>query len=146
MPGRRTHSLTSVGRRDEQFPPVNIKLNRLCAVSCRLTQAVLLVGRVLVTLVAEALEGAQAVDALPVPAHLPLEGAALVHVCKGSPDSVSGPSRPGPARLQGTCASLTHAVVVVRQLEAGEAEAVVGAHRVFAGAVAARLPVALVDI
>lgn len=43
-------------------------------------------------------------------------------------------------------ALLTHAVVVVRQLEAGEAEAVVGAHRVFAGAVAARLALALVDI
>lgn len=42
--------------------------------------------------------------------------------------------------------ALTHAVVVVRQLEAREAEAVVGAHCVFTGAVTARLPVALVDV
>lgn len=44
------------------------------------TNAVLPVCRVLVALVAEALEGSQSVDALPVPAHLPLEGAALVDV------------------------------------------------------------------
>lgn len=45
-----------------------------------LTNAVLAVRRVLVALVAEALEGAQPVDALSVPADLPLEGAALVDV------------------------------------------------------------------
>lgn len=41
---------------------------------------------------------------------------------------------------------LTHAVVVVRELEAQEAEAVVGPHSVFAGTVTARLSVALVDV
>lgn len=61
-----------------------------------LTHAVLLVRRGLVALVAEALEGAQPVDALAVPAHLALESAALVHVCKGNPDSVSSLSRLAP--------------------------------------------------
>lgn len=44
------------------------------------------------------------------------------------------------------CAELTHAVVVVRELEAGEAQTVVGAHGVLTGAVSTRLPVALVNI
>lgn len=48
--------------------------------------------------------------------------------------------------LAPACALLTHAVVVVCQLKAGEAEAVVGAHRVFTSTVAARLSVTLVDI
>lgn len=48
----------------------------------RLTDAVLPVGGVLVALVAEALEGAQSVDALAVPAHLALQSAALVDVCE----------------------------------------------------------------
>lgn len=41
---------------------------------------------------------------------------------------------------------LTHAVVVVCELEAGEAEAVVGSHCVFTGAVATRLSVALINV
>lgn len=94
---------------------------------------------------AEALEGAQSVDALSVPAHLALESAALIDVCEvnPAPNVSASPTRPKCSRQR---AALTHAVVVVRQLEAREAEAVVGAHRVFAGAVTARLPVALVDV
>lgn len=118
--------------------------NEICS-TVRLTEAVLPVQSVLVTIVAEALEGAQSVDALSVPAHLALEGAALIDVCKVSPENVSVPSRLGP-RLASPRVLLTHAVVVVRQFEAGEAEAVVGAHRVFTGAVSARLPVALVNV
>lgn len=41
---------------------------------------------------------------------------------------------------------LTHAVVVVRELEAGEAEAVVGSHCVFTGTVTTRLSVTLIDV
>lgn len=68
---------------------------------------------------AETLEGTESIDTLSVPAHLALEGAALVYV---------------------------HAVVVVCELEAGEAEAVVGSHRVFTGPVTTRLSVTLVDV
>lgn len=63
----------------------------------RLTHAVLLIGRVLVALVAEALEGAQSVDALAVPAHLALQGAALVNVCEGQTPSATSPASPRPA-------------------------------------------------
>lgn len=41
---------------------------------------------------------------------------------------------------------LTHAVVVVCQLETGEAEAVVGSHCVFAGTVTAWMSVTLINI
>lgn len=41
---------------------------------------------------------------------------------------------------------LTHAVIVVRELEAGEAEAVVGAHGVLTGAVATGLSVTFVNV
>lgn len=41
---------------------------------------------------------------------------------------------------------LTHAVIVVCELEAQEAEAVVGPHSVFAGTVTTRLSVALIDV
>ncbi len=41
---------------------------------------------------------------------------------------------------------LTHAVVVVCELEAREAEAVVGSHCVFTGTVTTRLSVTLVDV
>ena len=40
----------------------------------------------------------------------------------------------------------THAVVVVCELEAGEAEAVAGSHRVLTGTVTTRLPVTLIDV
>lgn len=40
----------------------------------------------------------------------------------------------------------THAVIVVRELEAREAQAVVGPHGVFTGTVATRLSVALINI
>lgn len=40
----------------------------------------------------------------------------------------------------------THAVVVVSELKAGEAETVVGSHGVFTGTVTARLPFTLVDV
>lgn len=68
---------------------------------------------------AQTLEGAQSVDALSIPAHLALESAALVYI---------------------------HAVVVVSELKAGEAETVVGSHGVFTGTVTARLPFTLVDV
>lgn len=68
---------------------------------------------------AETLEGTKSIDTLSVPAHLALEGGALIYV---------------------------HAVVVVCELKAGEAEAVVGSHCVFTGAVTTWLPVTLVDI
>lgn len=68
---------------------------------------------------AETLEGAKSIDTLSVPAHLALEGTALIYV---------------------------HAVVVVRELEAGEAEAVVGSHCVFTGTVTTWLSVTLVDV
>lgn len=42
--------------------------------------------------------------------------------------------------------SPTYAVIVVRDLEPGEAEAVVGAHGVLAGAIPTGLPVALIDV
>ena len=48
--------------------------------------------------------------------------------------------------VSSTAAVRTHAVVVVCQLEAQEAQAVVGAHGVLTGAVTARLSVALVDV
>lgn len=47
-----------------------------------LTDAVLFVGRVLVALVTQALEGSQAVDALAVSAHLANQRRALVHICQ----------------------------------------------------------------
>lgn len=37
---------------------------------------------VLITLMAEALEGTEPIDTLSVPAHLALESAALIYVCK----------------------------------------------------------------
>ncbi|TNN89341.1 hypothetical protein EYF80_000629 [Liparis tanakae] len=40
---------------------------------------------ILIALMAETLEGAQSVDTLPVPAHLALEGTALIDVCKALP-------------------------------------------------------------
>lgn len=40
----------------------------------------------------------------------------------------------------------TYAVVVVSELKAGEAEAVVGSHGVFTGAVTARLSFTLIDV
>lgn len=70
--------------------------NKICSIF-RLTDAVLPVRSVLVTIVAEALEGAQSVDTLSVPAHLALEGAALIDVCKVNPENVSVPSRLGPS-------------------------------------------------
>lgn len=45
------------------------------------TGTVLPIRRVLITLVAETLEGTESVDTLTVPAHLALDGAALVYVC-----------------------------------------------------------------
>lgn len=45
-----------------------------------------------------------------------------------------------------TLQSLTHAVVIVRQLKAREAQAVVGADGILAGAVPTGLPVAFVNI
>jgi len=44
------------------------------------------------------------------------------------------------------CVQLTHAVVIVCQLKAREAEAVVGANRVLAGPVSTRLSVTLINI
>lgn len=40
----------------------------------------------------------------------------------------------------------THAVIVVCELEAGEAETVVGAHCVFTGTVTTWLPVTLINV
>lgn len=70
--------------------------NLFCSFRFRPTDAVLLVHGVLVTLVAEALEEAQSVDTLSVPAHLALESAALVDVCKAKPAAVSNLSGLGP--------------------------------------------------
>lgn len=74
---------------------------------------------ILITLMAETLERTESIDTLSVPAHLALEGAALIYV---------------------------HAVVVVCELKAREAEAVVGSHCVFTGTVTTRLSVTLIDI
>lgn len=106
-----------------------------------------------VALLAQATEGAHVVDALSVAADLPGQGGALIDICResrvgcgggggvsitvtgGSADPSSWPSSP-----------LTHAVVVVGQLKAREAEAVVGAHRVLARAVPTGLAVTLVNV
>lgn len=54
-----------------------------------LTNTVLPILSVLITLVAETLERAEAVDTLSVPAHLALEGAALIYVCKENTGRIS---------------------------------------------------------
>lgn len=84
VPGKLTHSLISVKNRGNVKKKKTIQVSFLISNTARVfhtrTNAVLPVCRVLVALVAEALEGAQSVDALTVPAHLPLEGAALVDI------------------------------------------------------------------
>lgn len=80
---------------------------------------VLPVWSVFVTFMAETLEGAKSIDTLSIPTHLTLESAALIYV---------------------------HAVVVVRELKAREAEAVVGSHCVFTGTITTRLSVTLIDV
>lgn len=65
--------------------------------------------------------------------------------CQVSPAPPTAATSAGPVS-PGCAPGLTHAVVVVGELEAREAEAVVGAHGVLAGAVAAGLPVTLVDV
>lgn len=80
---------------------------------------ILPIRRILITLITETLEGTKSVDTLSVPAHLALEGAALIYI---------------------------HAVIVVCELEAREAETVVGSHCVFTGTVTTWLSVTLVDI
>lgn len=49
----------------------------------RLTYAVLPVGRELEAILAEAVEGASCVEALAKSAHLPHQGGAFIHVCRG---------------------------------------------------------------
>lgn len=77
-----------------------VEQNLRCSFIFRLTDAVLPVGSVLVTLVAEALEGAQPVDTLSVPAHLALESAALIDVCEvnPAPNVSTSPARSKPSR------------------------------------------------
>lgn len=72
-----------------------------------------------VAFLTETLEGSQAVDTLAVPTHLTHQRTALINV---------------------------HAVIVVRELEAREAETVVGAHRVLTGSIPTRLSVTLINI
>ncbi|KAF3834799.1 hypothetical protein F7725_027357, partial [Dissostichus mawsoni] len=65
----------------EHFPASNLVKQKLSLVSAmRNEMDILPVRSVLVALVAETLEGPQPVDALPVPAHLTLQSAALVDV------------------------------------------------------------------
>ena len=47
-----------------------------------LTNAVLPICSVFIALVADALEGAESVDALSIPAHLALQSGALIDVCR----------------------------------------------------------------
>lgn len=74
---------------------------------------------VFIAIQTETLEGAQTIDTVSIPANLTLEGTALINV---------------------------HAVVVVSELEAGETQAVVGAHSVFTGAIATGLSVTLINV
>lgn len=46
-----------------------------------LTDTVLPIWSILITLMAETLEGTESIDTLSVPAHLALEGTALIYVC-----------------------------------------------------------------
>lgn len=80
---------------------------------------VLIIRGELVALLAQALEGAQAVDALTMPADLTGQCSALIHI---------------------------HAVVVVRKLKAREAQAVIRAHCVLTCTVTTRLPLTLINI
>lgn len=50
--------------------------------SCTPTNTVLPIRRILITLMTEALERTKSVDTLSVPAHLALEGTALIYVCE----------------------------------------------------------------
>lgn len=49
---------------------------------CTPTNTVLPIRRILITLMTETLEGTKSVDALSIPAHLALVGAALIYVCE----------------------------------------------------------------
>lgn len=109
---------------------------------------------------AETLEGSKPVDTLSVSAHLALKGKALVYVCEVEMNfCFSSKSNAQTSRRAKCVASVgvygksieqktvpTHAVVVVRELKAGEAETVVGSHCVFTGAITARLPVTLINV
>lgn len=81
--------------------------------------AVLSVRSYFIAFLAQTLEGADVVDALAVSADLSHQGGALVYV---------------------------HAVVVVSELEAREAKAVVGSNGVLAGSITTRLAITLIDI
>lgn len=99
---RQTHTLVDIcGKRDHVKQ--NNKTDSNSVLFQTRTNAVLSICRVLVALVAEALEGAQAVDALSVPAHLPLEGAALVNVWWGSKGSLSFAAECDPPDHRGPC-------------------------------------------
>lgn len=74
---------------------------------------------VFIAIETETLERAQTIDTMSIPAHLTLQSAALINV---------------------------HAVVVVSELKAGEAQTVVGANSVFTGAIAAGMSVTLINV
>lgn len=53
-----------------------------CIINNSLTDTVFPIWSILITLMAETLEGTKSIDTLSIPAHLALEGTALIYVCK----------------------------------------------------------------